>query len=144
MQCKKCGLEVEKTRYGKCKACVIEAEDYKELYAYLKKGFGVSLLSGKILKQIKSFKAKGFTYREIMYCVYYMTNIKGKTLQKDSIALIDYYRSEAMEHHRITEIAKQNTEVIEIPTTVRVIRRKLNRGTTFNDTKKLVDMESIV
>lgn len=141
--CKNKFLETElvvvtKTRKA-CKNCletkVRENADYKELIAYICRGFRQTAPTGKQLKDIKTFKEMGISYKEIQWTLYYIYGILNKKIEDKSLGLVPYYHKEAMEHFRTVERVKESVKNAEPQEEITIVRTPCNRKPRIDKTR---------
>lgn len=109
-KCKDCGIELTKEQkhiYSNktyCEKCytikIYERESYNKLISSICQYFNIQVPTGLILKQIKDFKEQfQYTYDGMIYCLWYITQIKNINLEiKYGITMIKYEYENSKEY----------------------------------------------
>lgn len=136
---------VTKTRRS-CRSCIDgrekEARDYKNLIDYICKGFGQSAPTGKQLKNIAEFKKLGYTYENIQWTIYFITNVIGKRMLNSNLGLVPYYYVQAVEHKELIEQSKKLNKDIK-PVKLVTVTRNHKAKDTRRKSSRLVDIEDL-
>lgn len=111
-----------------CKSCKQNRDDYKELIDYVCKGFGQIAPTGKQVKDIKTFKEMGISYKEIQWTLYYIFCIANKRIVNNSLGLVTFYHKEAKDHFLTVERVRESSKDIVLPKEITIIR-----GVSDND-----------
>lgn len=147
--CKLCGCKLmkeDKHTYSNktyCKKCldikIKESNEYNTLISSICNYFGDDKPTGLVLKQIKDYKETfGYTYSGISYCLWYITDILNKTLDKKyGIALVKYEYENAKIYYGNQEkirnsIESSNKEVKEIIKKVKINNKSIKHKFLLN------------
>ena len=119
----------------RCKSCHQSSIDYRELIDYICKGFGQKAPTGKQMKDIKTFKEIGISYKEIQWTLYYIFTVSNRKIEGNDIGLVPYYHKEAMEHFRTVERVKESAKNIEFQEEITIVRTPYNRKPRIDKTR---------
>lgn len=147
--CKLCGCKLTKeekyTHSNKtyCKSCydakIKEFNEYNALVSSICKYFGEDKPTGLILKQIKDYKENfGYTYNGVSYCLWYITDILNRTLEKKyGIALVKYEYENAKMYYNNQEkisnsVQNSNNETKEVMRKVKINNKSIKHKFLLN------------
>ena len=155
--CKLCGKKLhkeEKHIYKNktyCKDCydilAKESNEYKNLIDSICAYFNIDKPTGLILKQIKDYKENfKYQYKWMQYCLWYVTYIQNKTMEKKyGVAIIKYEYENAMEYYN-----QQNKIGKGLEDKIKKIKSNENKIFKFKITKKdnrnnlLINLDEVI
>ena len=132
VKCKYCGkqfnrnaepcIEVSSRRYAH-KSCAEQylnsiskdEKDYLELEKYIKKLFGLNVLTAKIKRQIKEYKEEyDYSYSGIQKTLYWWFEVRKNSLEKanDGIGIVPYVYDECKNYYYRLYLAKTANEIV--------------------------------
>ncbi|MCF8001665.1 MAG: hypothetical protein K9K76_07415 [Halanaerobiales bacterium] len=143
---------IKKGRRYYHKDCLQKVEDkqdanslvYKEeLFNLIKELFNIDYPTPRIIKQIKSFKNKGYTYFGMKKTLEYFFNLQDNSIKKarGGIGIIPYVYDEASEYYKKIKLSKQSEDT-EVESGVEVVRKKAPHKDSVFDKKK-VDINNL-
>ena len=104
-----------------------EEQDYNELEKYIRKLFNIKVVSAKIKKQIKDFRAEyGYSYTGIQKTLFYWFEIRKQPLDKanNGIGIVPYVYKDAEQYYYrlyLAQVANSIENIINYHTKVEEI-----------------------
>lgn len=116
-----------------------ESDDYKNLCSYIDETIGISPI---IMRQIKNFKAKGFTYTGIKLTLKYFSEVQGNEMKGYGIGIVEYVYEEAKKYY-LDIYNSKNKNVIQMGN-FSIKEKVINKKTDISSFKKgIINMEDI-
>ena len=106
---------IKKDKFYYHTECLKEYEDRAELFKYCCKLWGLKLPGPTIIRQAKTFRDKGYTYRGMMFTLKYFYEVKHNNPNKykgsETIGIIPYVYEDAKAFY--AQIIEQRKEIAE-------------------------------